>query len=299
MSTVATTNAGIPAEASANPVAAPSPDANSLSANRPDQLLVHLQIFRAVGASLVILDHSFGTLASFHLVQNVNMDPGQQLGKFALYGFFVLSGFIMMRQSNDQFALPNATARFARHRIVRVVPIYWIATVLWFATLAAGRRLPTSPLKQLLLSLFFIPNYVATTTRGPFPLLTQGWTLNYEMAFYLLFAIALLFGRKIGVAILLLVPVVLSVIGAFLPYNPIATLASVPLYYTQPVVLLFAAGVLLSVLDTRFHLPRYKLPISPAFLLLLPAPWLLSGHAGTTQSRFMSPFAIPSASPLS
>jgi hypothetical protein len=54
----------------------------------------------------------------------------------------------------------------------------------------------------------------------------------------------------------------------------------VPFYYTQPYVLLFAAGVLLAVMDTRFRLPRLNLPVSPAFLLLLPAPWLLSGHVG-------------------
>ena len=42
--------------------------------------------------------------------------------------FFVISGFIMVYVSRDVFGKPGAAIDFLHRRIIRIVPLYWIAT---------------------------------------------------------------------------------------------------------------------------------------------------------------------------
>jgi exopolysaccharide production protein ExoZ len=84
---------------------------------------------------------------------------------------------------------------FLAKRIIRIVPIYWIMTTYKLILILL---IPTSlvvnqslNIDYILKSYFFFP---AMNSNGQyFPLYNVGWTLNFEMFFYLLFAIALLF----------------------------------------------------------------------------------------------------------
>jgi exopolysaccharide production protein ExoZ len=110
------------------------------------------------------------------------------MGKFGVDIFFVISGFIMARICDTD------TRFFARRRLIRILPPYWTMTILLFVFGQSFPRLlySTSPhLVQLLKSLFFIPYYREDGLIRP--LLYVGWSLNYEMLFYLLVALGLLF----------------------------------------------------------------------------------------------------------
>jgi exopolysaccharide production protein ExoZ len=228
--------------------------------------LMHLQILRAVAASCVVVDHAFVLLhnAGFPCAQYNH--PGYLIGHSGVAAFFVLSGLIMVRQSDNLFGRRWSPLLFAWRRVTRIVPMYWIATLLWAAIFWTNEA--PHPKRQILYSLLFIPNYLAGHTRL-FPVLQLGWTLNYEMFFYLIFCAALFLRRKTGIVMLLVVPVVLVAIGYAHTFPDDQSLPSLLSFYTNPFLLLFVLGVLIAVIETRQ--PRISWPVSPAFLLLFPA----------------------------
>ncbi|MGN5376034.1 acyltransferase family protein [Sphingomonas hankookensis] len=130
--------------------------------------------------------------------------------------FFVISGFVMYYLMHDRFAQAGATATFLRRRVVRVVPMYWLFTTLVLAVgLATGAV--DLPWTNILFSYLFLPGPVCG--EYCFPVFTLGWTINYEMLFYALFAIALGFPRRIGVAVVVGLIAGLIVMGQAVPVS--------------------------------------------------------------------------------
>jgi exopolysaccharide production protein ExoZ len=135
--------------------------------------------------------------------------------------------------------------------LIRIVPLYWAATVI------AAALVPPDGMR-LAASLLFVPQ------RAPggaiFPVLVQGWTLQYEMFFYLLFAASLRLQRTAQLAVISCVLLGLAAVSLFgLSPNPIIRT------YTDPVLLEFLSGIWLAVLWRSGRLvPRYG-----AALLLL------------------------------
>lgn len=117
--------------------------------------------------------------------------------------FFILSGFIMVYTSWGQSG-PVAARDFMLRRIIRIVPIYWFYTFVLMGValfipqvLAKAQFVPEDFLK----SLFFIPHVNSAGEAQPF--LANGWTLNYEMYFYAVFALCLLIPARYGLAVLI------------------------------------------------------------------------------------------------
>ncbi|MCK1397439.1 acyltransferase [Bradyrhizobium sp. 4] len=120
--------------------------------------------------------------------------------------FFVISGFVMFLVAADDFGRQGASLEFLRRRIIRVVPLYWTFTLLAVvaALLLTGHvRHDEVSVTHVLASLFFVP------WRSPggelVPPLSVGWTLNFEMLFYAVFTIGLLFRRMIGLTVVVLI----------------------------------------------------------------------------------------------
>jgi exopolysaccharide production protein ExoZ len=172
-----------------------------------------------------------------------------QFGAAGVDVFFVISGFIMW---SITAARPPSPARFLRDRITRIVPLYALTTLLLAvaATAIPGMfprlRFDTG---YVLASLLFVP------VRSPFnseiaPLLTQGWSLNYEMFFYVMFALALLLPARFRLPVLSTTLLGLALVGFFYSSpNPII------FTYTDPRLLEFLAGLILGWLYTRQQLP--------------------------------------------
>lgn len=114
--------------------------------------------------------------------------------EFGIWGvdiFFVISGFIMMyvTENNEKF--------FLLKRIFRIVPLYWILTLGVFALAIFVPNVlnnTTANIVHLIKSLFFIPFDKNGT--GHFPILFLGWTLNFEVIFYFLFSLSLVFFKE-------------------------------------------------------------------------------------------------------
>lgn len=163
--------------------------------------------------------------------------------------FFVISGFVMWIATAGRTI---SSATFLYQRIVRVVPLYWLFTlVLAAAAFVAPQAFPRLVLtgERLLQSLAFIP-HVEPHTGLILPLLVQGWTLNYEMFFYVLMALALFLPRAWRFAAVVGVIVALALTGT-VAGRP-GPLASV---YLDPLLIEFAIGLAIGALATHGRLP--------------------------------------------
>lgn len=165
--------------------------------------LSSLQALRAFAASSVVLFHAVeiatrqvsGT-GEFMLLRDIAW-----LGSFGVDVFFVISGFIMMYAHYDDFGKAGSSRRFLVKRLIRIVPNYWLLTAVATTVLILapqlshfGRELDVS---WVVASFFFVP---WTSAAGfPWPVLGLGWTLNFEMYFYIIFAIALFMNRTIAI----------------------------------------------------------------------------------------------------
>jgi exopolysaccharide production protein ExoZ len=157
-----------------------------------------IQLLRAVAATAVVAFH-----IRYDIVNNIAvpglLPAGFDLGAAGVDLFFVISGFVMVYSSEALFAQPNASATFLLRRIARIVPLYWLMTTLMLVYVLLRGFAPSdaSPL-QALASYFFIPYPRPSGVIDP--LYGIGWTLNYEMFFYVVFAAALWARREVAVA---------------------------------------------------------------------------------------------------
>ncbi|WP_172123210.1 acyltransferase [Devosia sp. 919] len=172
---------------------------------------------------------------------------------FGVDVFFILSGFVMVLATSTRRAAP-APLDFYIRRVIRVLPLYALATLAFVALNPASA--PT--LQHIVRSLLFLPGMeVADAPVYRFPIMTVGWTLNYEMYFYLAFAISLFFGRWRWTALLTWIFLAVFAIPLAFGTNQFQFLTSENHFPfesawlnlpTNPIILLFAAGVLCGLL---------------------------------------------------
>jgi exopolysaccharide production protein ExoZ len=182
----------------------------------------NIQVLRAYAAVAVVIWHT-GFIFP-HLLQ---------VGKFGVDIFFVISGYIMARICEGD------TRFFLRRRLIRIVPPYWAMTILLFCfSLFYPKMLLSTGADpfDLLRSLLFVPYY-----RGDGlirPLLYVGWSLNYEMLFYLLITVGIYLLPKYPLAFATGLLVTLQLVCSHY-----ASLGAVPTCYSSTVVYEFVLGV--------------------------------------------------------
>jgi exopolysaccharide production protein ExoZ len=126
-------------------------------------------------------------VVAFHACQWSGRDFA--VGAAGVDVFFLISGFVLWLSIERTSPSPRA---FLGARVLRVAPLYWLATLIY--ALAAWRWPALAPevhpqAAHILLSLAFMPHI--DPVGGPFPLLPSGWTLVYEAFFYGAVAVAL------------------------------------------------------------------------------------------------------------
>lgn len=208
--------------------------------------LASIQALRGIAALAVALFHLRGTF------------PAGQAGVDL---FFVISGFIIGSIDRNQPPL-----EFAAKRAIRLLPLYWAVTLAmcaaWYVPGLFSRF--TFDAQTLLQSLLFIPFY--GFDGQIWPLVPVGWTLNFEVWFYALFALVLAAGvPTIRVAVGLLVGLVL--VGVV--FQPASASLQV---WTSPLLLEFAAGLLATIVATRILGARWGLLFIAAAMVLFVAP---------------------------
>ena len=158
-----------------------------------------LQLFRGCASLAVCVAHALT------YVDGADTDPIMQAMVFFGYSgvdlFFCISGFVMAYTT--QGMRNTLFMDFVSKRFSRVFPAYTVMTLLFvvsmkleFLVLRTGDPDYHFKFNQVLRSIFFIPLHLTGSDSGPLwgsSSLMVGWTLNYEMYFYAIFAISLLF----------------------------------------------------------------------------------------------------------
>jgi len=200
--------------------------------------LVSIQHLRAIAALMVIVYHSMRWTP-------VDFD----VGAAGVDLFFIISGFIMWTIAAER---PTTPIAFLTRRWIRIAPLYWLLTLavaavsLIWPTLIWDAK-PTG--EHVLLSLLFIQHL--NPDGQPFPVVTPGWSLNYEVLFYLIFAACLLAPARLR----------LRVLTAALIAVPAFGIIVTPTYYlgANMMFLQFIAGIWLAHWRLKSDLPTPRM----------------------------------------
>ena len=227
-----------------------------------------IQYLRALAALSVVAYHAGQWIVSPVSVGAAGVDV-----------FFIISGFVLWTVT---WARPQSPGAFLWRRAVRVVPLYWMATLALAAgALAAPGLIPhvTPQAGHILQSMLFIPHH--NPEGDLFPLLAPGWTLNYEAAFYLVFAAGLALPSRWRLAWLAGVLGPLACFGLFyFPAYP---------FGANPMLLQFLAGAMLGRLWIDRALPSRRVGV--ALMILALAAFAASHPLGVVPDSLLRPLA--------
>lgn len=208
-----------------------------------------IQALRFVAAFAVVACH-----ASFYAQER--LDPTTFRYSAGAHGvdlFFVISGFVMILASRHLLGTADGWKHFAARRIVRIVPMYWLATSVKLAALFFAAHLVLHAeinWLYILKSYFFIPD--VNVDNHIKPLLGVGWTLLFEMLYYAVFTLCLLL--KLNPTRFCAGLFGALAVASFVktPEWPVAVY-----FYSDPIVLNFVWGMVIAHLVLqRIYLPK-------------------------------------------
>lgn len=208
---------------------------------RDRRQLYSIQILRGLAAIAVLIAHTIE-----HPRTETN-NAITMLGVFGVQLFFVISGFIIAYVNADG---PFRPGNFLIRRIFRIVPLYWLCTItVFFCALYLPSLFKTTvaDVGYFIKSLFFIPAAAPGDPGDWRPIFKLGWSLNYELFFYLVFALFWWCKSALQRTILLTVIFGACVAGSFV-VEPSASLAA---FYLHKNLLTFMCGMWLAEAEKR------------------------------------------------
>jgi len=232
--------------------------------NQNKKTLLLIQVLRGAASLLVVL---------LHITTNMADSFGQAfLGNIFLFGgsgvdvFFVLSGFIIAYANMHFLGKPAALPVFAKRRLNRIFPIYWIVITGFLILMLAlpsfyRTHFDTSP-SNLLSTYLLLPRHIMLNG--------VSWSLTNELFFYLIFTIGLFIPKpRYSFYLLIAYFIFLLVFAIAVPANPDRNAYLELLLF--PMNLEFLMGVIVAVLVQSK--PRFN----PFLMLGLGIAWFLAG----------------------
>jgi exopolysaccharide production protein ExoZ len=230
--------------------------------NQPPRKLQGLQVLRGIAALLVVwchLKYNLGVPAgNFSNVSSLVTD----LGAIGVDIFFVISGFVIAMTATN---MGNNWRTFFALRLARIVPLYFtLSTIMVIGVkFSSALKNPKEPFSFL--NIFDTYAFIPLFDTGHFtgPVLANGWTLCFEMWFYICFAFCMKFagGVRAGQLLPFFMAAGVAVLVAFFPDKG----WSLPKFLFNPMTLEFCAGCILY--HARNHI---RTPGLCAMLFVLP-----------------------------
>lgn len=200
--------------------------------------LASIEFIRGLAVSLVVVYHLYAVQDRY---LEVNHLPGLfQLGGSGVDMFFVISGVVMYK---TLYCRPNAHNiwSFLSARVTRIYPPYWVITIVIYFIAWLDPTLVNSSYDQqpsLLKSLLLLPDVTN-------PWLNVGWSLVFEIWFYLLLGVLLVFPQKV-------VCIILLIYACFLLfYDNLHQLSPFIILISDPLILEFISGFALGLMYFR------------------------------------------------
>lgn len=183
-----------------------------------------IQLLRGIAALMVVFHHARNPVSGIYdpIPQLLSMQSGVDI-------FFVISGFIMFTAAKNE-----NWKEFIIKRAIRIAPLYWIANAAKFVTMGI-KIINSNYLIYVFLSVLFIPVYSNQHPEYIWPFLTPGWSLNFEILFYSVFALGLYFGKLEFTVFMIMAILITS--GQFYHGHNAAIIT-----YTSPIIIEFCLG---------------------------------------------------------
>jgi peptidoglycan/LPS O-acetylase OafA/YrhL len=229
----------------------------------PTRGFLSVQAGRGIAAALVVMFHVSALVGKPKYWDSEFFGSFFPFGRYGVHFFFVLSGFIILWVHEKDIGRPERIGNYAYKRLVRIYPPYWITSLLVLAAMLAvpsfGELVPSTSEIVQSFALFGVEAK---------SILAVGWSLFYEMLFYVAF-VTLLIHRSLGIAVLGVWFAACIVVPDFG-------------YLTAPINLLFALG-----LGCAWYLRRHAVPL-PGLLLGIGSVILVTvGYLGLTNYILM------------
>lgn len=192
-----------------------------------------IELIRAISCLLVVFSHT-----AF----------GAGIGAVAVNFFFIISGYVIMLSTEKE------NRPFWKKRLLKILPLYYVMTlftsVLVLVLPSLFNSYEVTPV-YLIKTLLFIPYEHSGIEQ---PILGLGWTLNFEMLFYLIFWISKKLSHKNRGYITLAVCVVLSTLGVCLKGIKLLPFT----YWCNSYLLEFGFGIIAFEIMKKTHKPTAK-----------------------------------------
>jgi len=249
--------AGAPVQPARQETAPPPPVQPAAASDSGKGKIHSIQYLRAVAALMVVFQHSIHEINDGAAKGHASPIGLVVDGVFGVKVFFVISGFIMHALAKPRLGTQGYWWKFMVERFLRIAPMYWIATTLFLcAAVVFSSQVNHAAIDPMhvLASYGFVP-YPRPGDQEMSPVLALGWSLNYEMFFYVLFSACIFLNTR---SITLTCTAAFVLIAALHGFTPQAT---APHYLSKPIILLFLAGALISylhqVIPQRLTLPSW------------------------------------------
>ena len=201
-------------------------------------MLVHIQVLRLFAAVAVVAFHAWGVAPDGFKVPEGAIAFALSHGGHGVDLFFVISGFIIFYATHGAALTP---LEFLRRRVERIVPLYFFVI---FAVTILAVTLPATfgtpgwyTFRHVLKSLAFI-----AFTDGEMPVVYVGWSLEYEMYFYVVVALLMALTRDAWRNTVMIFSA-LVMIGRIPGAD--ATLGNYA-FFTDPMILEFVFGIVVA-----------------------------------------------------
>lgn len=205
-----------------------------------------LQALRYIAAILVV---------GFHTEEAIQERLHEDLIEFFSFGsigvdiFFIISGFIIALATSEprQTSYVEQSKDFFVRRLIRIMPIYWFYTILKILIVLL---LPALVLRSELQGYHLFSSFAFLPSMAPWgliqPILPIGWTLNFEMLFYIIFAIAILLNKN-KIILTALAFVIVFVLDLIFPKNVFFS------FYAQSFIFEFILGLIAFQIVCKFQ----------------------------------------------
>jgi peptidoglycan/LPS O-acetylase OafA/YrhL len=159
-------------------------------------MLNSIQVARGVACLLVLFSHGASIIALDKYFGRTVFGGALRIGDIGVDLFFVVSGFIIFEIHSGDIGRPARIAGFLKKRFVRIYPYYWIylagiVILVWTGVVSEPARF------DLISFVDFATLLDLSPRRNP---VVVAWSLYYEVAFYLCFAL-LIMHKRIGIAV--------------------------------------------------------------------------------------------------
>jgi peptidoglycan/LPS O-acetylase OafA/YrhL len=234
--------------------------------------LASIQVLRGIAASMVVFHHVSDAIYrvwpnGLWVFSSVNLI---KTGAAGVDIFFLISGFIMIYVSPPYRAHEKPASDFLIRRVIRIYPLYAIVTLLTIGYAVAHLYVKPADgfpysVGQIAAAFAFMPHFNPESGWVQ-PIVKQGWSLYYEMFFYVCFAGVLAWSNRYLllslIAIFSVVLLAANLLGS--PDNAIAVV------FSDPIMIEFLFGCAIGILYKRgLFNGRFVLPWLVGSLLLL------------------------------